>query len=258
MNAIAVTMTPSRLARAYVVEAGYESLRMLRAPAFAIPFLVLPVVIYLLFGVAMAGPQIAKNPRVADFLFVGFTTMAVMGPALFGMGVTLATERENGLLRLKRALPVPPGAYLLSKLGMAMFFAVVATLVMVVTASLAGQLTLTASQVLAVCSVLVVGALPFCAIGLLIGTFVGGGAAPAVLNLVYLPMMWLSGLFVPLPAFLQKWAVIWPAFHLAQLGGAAGGITRSAGFPLQASVGVLVAVTIVCTAAAARRLARRG
>ena len=29
-------------------------------------------------------------------------------PALFGIGVTLALEREMGLLRLKRAQPAPP------------------------------------------------------------------------------------------------------------------------------------------------------
>jgi len=258
MNALAVAMTPSRVARAYVVEAGYESLRMLRAPAFAIPFLVLPVAIYLLFGVAMAGPQVARNPRIADFLFVGFTTMAVMGPALFGMGVTLATERDNGLLRLKRALPLPPGADPLSKLLVATCFAALAATIMVITASIADQLTLSPLRVLAVCAVLVVGALPFCAIGLLIGTFVGGSAAPAVLNLIYLPMIWLSGLFVPLPPFLQKWAVIWPAFHLGQLGVAAGGIPGFAFFPPQASIGVLVAITILCTVAATRRLARKG
>lgn len=266
MNALALadariasrSMSPSRLARAYAVETYYECLRMLRAPAFAIPFLVLPVAIYLLFGVAMASAAIAKNPQVANYLFVGFTSMAVMGPAMFGMGVTLATEREGGLLRLKRALPLPPGAYLLSKLLMAVFFAIVAAVIMVITASLVGHLTLSPLRLLAVCAVLVAGSLPFCSLGLLVGTFVGGGAAPAVLNLIYLPMIWLSGLFVPLPAFLQKWSVIWPAFHLGQLGVAAGDIPGFTFFPPQASAGILVAMTLVCTAAAVRRLARIG
>ena len=31
-------------------------------------------------------------------------------PALFGIGVTLALERDMGLLRLKRAQPAPPAA----------------------------------------------------------------------------------------------------------------------------------------------------
>ena len=51
----------------------YESLRMLRSPAFAIPFLLLPVPVYLFFGVMLAGPAVAKNPGVANYLFSGFS-----------------------------------------------------------------------------------------------------------------------------------------------------------------------------------------
>lgn len=36
--------------------------------------------------------------------------------------------------------------------------------------------------------------------------------APAFANLVYLPGIWLSGMFFPLPKVMQPWAVIWPAF----------------------------------------------
>ena len=32
-----------------------------------------------------------------------------------------------------------------------------------------------------------------------------------------LPMLWLSGLFIPLPKYPESWAVIWPAFHLNQV-----------------------------------------
>ena len=36
-------------------------------------------------------------------------------PGLFGFGVSLAFEREQGLLTFKQALPMPPGAYLLAR-----------------------------------------------------------------------------------------------------------------------------------------------
>ena len=38
-----------------LMEAKYETLNALRTPAFALPFIVIPVVIYLLFGVLIAG-----------------------------------------------------------------------------------------------------------------------------------------------------------------------------------------------------------
>ena len=68
--------------------------------------------------------------------------------------------------------------------------------------------------------------LPFCAIGLFIGTTVNGQAAPAVINLIYLPMSFLSGLWMPLsmlPAAVHDIAPLWPAYHLGQLALAAVG-----------------------------------
>ena len=88
----------------------YESLRMLRSPGMSIPFLLMPVPIYLFFGVMMAGEAVAGNPELANYLFSGWSVFAVMGPALFGPGCTLAVERETGVLTLRRAMPAPPGA----------------------------------------------------------------------------------------------------------------------------------------------------
>jgi ABC-2 type transport system permease protein len=263
MSAITATgcrpsMPFDRLLRAYFTDAKYEALRMLRAPAFAIPFLLLPVPIYVLFGVVMAAQAIAKAPQVANFLFVGFGVMAVMGPALFGVGSTLAPERDAGLMKLKRALPAPTGSYLLAKMLMSMFFAAVALSLMIVAAQIAGKISFSALQLLALSGVLVVGALPFCALGLFIGAHFSGGAAPGITNLVYLPMMWLGGLFIPLPAFLQKWVVIWPAFHLQQVAVGAAGIGKFQFLPPQLSVAVLVGVTVLFGGLAIRRLARVG
>ena len=53
----------NRVWRAYAVEAKYESLRMLRAPAFAGPFLLLPAALFLLFAALLFGPAIAKDRR---------------------------------------------------------------------------------------------------------------------------------------------------------------------------------------------------
>src|SRR5262245_17983356 len=107
-------MPSGKLLRAYLTEVRYEFVRLLRTPAFAIPFLVLPIAIYLLFGVLFARAAITSNPGLANYLFSGFSVFAVIGPAIFGVGIVLAIERDGGLMRLKRALPAPTGAYLLA------------------------------------------------------------------------------------------------------------------------------------------------
>ena len=66
----------------------------------------------------------------------------------------------------------------------------------------------------------VLGVLPFAAIGMFFGSLLGANAAPAVLNVLYLPMAFLSGLWLPLsmlPDVMARIAPLWPAYHHAQL-----------------------------------------
>jgi ABC-2 type transport system permease protein len=251
-------MPVGRIVRAYANEVRYECLRMLRAPAFAIPFLLLPVPVYLFFGVMLAGPAVAKNPAVANYLFSGFSVFAVMGPALFGAGCVLAAEREAGLLKLKRALPAPGGAYLIAKMVMGMLFAALAMFALVAAAVAAGKISFTASQLLVMTVVMTVGAIPFAAIGLFIGAHASGSAAPAFANMIFLPMLWLSGLFIPLPKFLERLSVIWPAFHLNQVALGSTGVREFSFMSPAISAAVLVGFTVIFGGLAIRRLARRG
>lgn len=247
-----------RVLRAYATEAKFESLRMLRTPGMAIPFLLLPVPIYLFFGVVLAAPAIAQNSGVANYLFSGWCVFATMGPALFGVGCALAAERDARLFQLKRALPAPGGSWLVAKTLMAMAFAALAVASLVITAVVAGTTTLSAGQFAALASVMIVGAIPFCAIGLCIGAYTSGSTAPAFANVVFLPMLWLSGLFIPLPKFLEPWVVVWPAFHLNQIALASAGMTDYRFIAPQMSVAVLAGLTVLFGGLAISRLAKKG
>ena len=254
--ALPASMSTSRLWRAYRTEAWYESLRMLRSPAFAIPFLGLPVVLYLMFAVLLFGDAMRHDPKAALFTFVGFDVLGVMGPGLFGFGITLAMEREQGLLTLKRALPMPPGASLIAKLAMAMLFGAVVTITMVIAALTLGHLPFTPLQCLGLAFVNIMGAAPFCALGMFIGTRTSGKAAPAIANLFYLAMIYLSGILLPLPKSMWPFALASPAYHLDQLVFQV--LRTPSQGPVVLHVGVLAAVTLVLTAFSVRRLARIG
>jgi len=211
-------MPIGRLFRAYLTEAKYESIRALRAPAFAIPFLLLPIVIYVLIGVFLIGSMSNGNTKVAVTMFVNFATFGVMGPGMFGFGMFVATEREQGLLTLKRALPMPPTAYLLAKMLMTMLFATIVMLTLIAAALTVGHLRITAGQFLLFTVIEILGSLAFCSIGFFIGTRASGKSAPAFVNLAYLPMMHLGGLFYPLPKSAQPIEFLSPAFYLSKLG----------------------------------------
>jgi ABC-2 type transport system permease protein len=183
---------------------------------------------------------------------------AAMGPAMFGIGCGLAVERESGVLKLRRALPAPAGAYLVAKVATAILLAGLAAASLVVTALIVGKISLGAGQLLVMVFVVLAGVLPFGALGLFIGAHTSGSAAPAFVNLVFLPMLWLSGLFFPLPQFLERLVMIWPAFHLNQVALGLAGVTEYSFVAPQISAAVLAGVTVLFGGLALRRLARHG
>ena len=235
----------------YVQEAKCEFLRMLREPAFCGPVIGFPVLFYLLFGVLLDKGE----GKAAQYLLATYGAFGVIGAGLFGFGVSIAVDREKGLLRLKRALPVPPGAMLLAKMVMAMLFAAIISLVLAVIIATVAGVVLEPSQWIRLFVINVLGVLPFCAIGLFVGSVVGGNAAPALLNMLYLPMAFLSGLWLPLtmlPGIISTIAPVWPAYHLGQL--ALKVVGFDAGQPLAMHVAVLVGITALFFVLAQRRL----
>ena len=243
------------LARIYALESRNEFLRLLRAPSFVLPTLLFPPMFYLLFAVLFASGRSDFQANV--YLLATYGVFGVMAPGLFGFGVTVALDRERGWLTLKRAQPMPPGAYLASKLAMAMLFAAIIYLILALLATTLGQVRLPWSSWSLLLVVDVLGVLPFCAIGLFVGTLVSGQGAPAVINLIYLPMSVLSGLWMPLailPGVVRYVAPLWPSFHLGQLALEAAG-QPAYGAPL-AHVAALAGVTLVFLLLARRRLAR--
>ena len=252
----ALTMSPARVARAWLTEAKYEFLRLLRTPSFALPTILFPSLFYLLFGVLLNHSS-SNGYNAAAYLLAGYSAFGVMAPGLFGFGVVVAMEREYGLLTLKRALPMPPGAYLFAKMLMAMLFAAIVVTLLVLLAVTLGHVRMPAAHWFALLIAVVLGVLPFCAIGLFIGTLVGGQGAPAVVNLIYLPMSFLSGLWIPLqflPKFLQQIAPLWPAYHLGQIALSVSGQNGDHRIALHAAV--LAGFTALFFAMAQRRLRR--
>jgi ABC-2 type transport system permease protein len=256
MNAIVETLPRISLPRIYALESKHEFLRLLRAPSFAVPTLLFPAMFYFLFAVLFVGRQ-SNDYHANIYLLATYGVFGVMMPGLFGFGVSVAMDRERGWLTLKRAQPMPAGAYLASKLTMAMLFAATIFAILALLATTVGGVALPLAAWLKLLVVEIFGVLPFCAIGLCLATFLTGQAAPAVINLIYLPMSFMSGLWMPLsilPPFVRGIAPIWPAYHLGQLALSAVG-QPSEGATL-VHVAALAAVTVLFLAVARRRLAR--
>jgi ABC-2 type transport system permease protein len=234
-------------ARAYALEAKYEFLKLVRIPAFAIPSVTFPVMFYILFGLAFG--RATRGPggvSVPTYLIATYGAFGVIGAALFGFGAGVAAERGQGWMLLKRATPMPPLAYFFAKLVVCMAFGSVIVLLLSTIGVTFGGVHLPPATWTRLAVTLVFGAIPFCAIGLAIGYLAGPNSAPPIVNLLYLPMAFGSGLWMPieiLPSAIKSIAPFLPAYHLGQLALSALGASRGA--PAWSHVVALAGFTLV-------------
>ena len=220
MATTALTLpTQANRPRLYAKEIKYEFLKLLRRRSFSLATIGFPVMFYLIFGVANKHASVGSF-SIAKYLLGGYACFGVVGSSLFGIGVGLAMERQVGWLDLKRASPMPPLAYLAAKCVTAMAFGVIiASLLMGLAVGLAG-VHLSIVEVAKLLAWTAAGAIPFASMGLLLALVIPASATPGVVNLIYLPMSFCSGLWIPLselPTWLQHIAPVLPTYHLAQL-----------------------------------------
>jgi ABC-2 type transport system permease protein len=246
----------ARRAGIYVLEARAQFLTVARTPGFTIPTLVFPLMFYLFFGVVMRFSPIAPT-----YLLVTYGVFGLIGPSLFGFGVGLATERDSGALLLKQTTPMPAAAYLLARVATAFLFGMFIVSGLFLLGAFAAEVRLYRWQWFAVAGIVLSSVVPFCALGLAIGAWVKAQSAVAIVNLVYLPMAFLSGLWIPvsvLPPFLQDLAVVLPAYHQAQLALKMVGLDEGGSAVVHvALVGVFTVVFLILAAAGFRRVSRR-
>jgi ABC-2 type transport system permease protein len=220
--------TLSRSFRIFLNETRYEFLRLLRTRSFVFSVIGFPVVFYIFFGLIMNRGVSVGNVSVAKYMLAGYSVFGMVGAALFGIGVGLSSELAAGWLELKRASPMPPLAYVLAKCCSAMAFGVVIVSVLVALGITVAHVSMTLPEYASVLALTVVGVIPFACMGMALALLVPFSSAPGIANMIYLPMSFLGGLWIPimlLPTVLQKAAVIFPTYHLSQL------VLHSFGYP---------------------------
>ncbi len=205
--------------RIYYLEARNELLKFARMKSYAMSTLFFPLMFYCFFGLAM-GPQTGTTTPMARYLLATYGAFAIMGSTLYAFGAGIAVERGLGWLEVKRASPMPVGAYFFAKGFAAMVFGSVTILMLFALGAAFGGVRMAPAQWLLTFVALVAGAIPFCALGLIIGNLAGPNSAPATVNMIYMPLAFCGGLWLPfefLPKAVKQIAPLLPSYHLAQI-----------------------------------------
>ena len=201
-------------ARVIAQETRYEFLKMLRAKAFSFSVIGFPVMFYLIFGLTN------KQTEYARYLLASYSCFGMFGAALFGLGAGVAMERAQGWLELKHASPMPRFVYLIAKTVTCAVIALITVALLLALGLTFAGVSMTLPQIAALLLITLAGAVPFAAFGLLISFIMPPNAGPGIINIVYLPMAFASGMWMPisvLPLWIQHIAPFLPTYHYTQI-----------------------------------------
>jgi ABC-2 type transport system permease protein len=217
--AIPAPSNSARTLRIFRNETKYEFMKLIRTRSFSLATISFPVMFYVLFGIANRHAY-EGGIHLAKYMLAGYACFGLIGAALFGIGVGLSSDLAAGWLELKRASPMPVSAYLFAKCASAVAFGLIIVSILTIIGISFGDVNISSAELIKVLGITIVGSISFASMGLLIALLVPASAAPGIINLIYLPMSFLSGLWIPLnhmPHWLQRVAPMLPTYHLSQL-----------------------------------------
>ncbi|HYO19923.1 MAG TPA: hypothetical protein VES02_14795, partial [Dermatophilaceae bacterium] len=120
-----LTRPATGTARLLITQVTMEVRRYHRIPEYFIGVVVLPIILYAMFGLGDAGTALPLGTDIGAMMFVSIGCYAVVSEALFSFGGRLATERSAGWLRRLRATPMPMWVYFAGKVVMNLVFTLV-------------------------------------------------------------------------------------------------------------------------------------
>lgn len=178
----------------------YEQRSFWRNRAGAFFVFLFPLMFLLIFGTINSGQKIdfLGGLDFNQFYVCGIMAFGIMSACYSGLAIQTVNRRESGVLKRLRGMPVP--SYVIIGGAIASMF-VVALILVALTAALGIVLFGFAlhGHYLALVVVLLVGVACFSSLGLALQTLIrNADAAPAIVNGLFFPIQFLSGIFFPL------------------------------------------------------------
>ncbi|MFV1530324.1 MULTISPECIES: ABC transporter permease [unclassified Phaeobacter] len=168
------------------------ALRVLfRQPGFWIPTVLFPAMLYAFFGAQSGGGRWAANAMAS------FTVYAVMGVGFFQFGVGVAQDRESPFATWQRSLPGSFVQQWVARVLASLIFVTLAVFLVIAVAKAMTDINLSASAWLRLGCVCLMSTVAATFMGIALGSVSSARAAVPLANLIYLPLAYLGGLWVP-------------------------------------------------------------
>jgi ABC-2 type transport system permease protein len=196
----------------------FEQRMFWRSREAAVFIFIFPLLLYLLLA-SVYGDEIDGVPA-EDVLLAGLLGYGAANIAFGGLAITLVIRREAGILKRIRSTPLPAWAYLSAVLLSTLVTFALESVALLVLGKLAFGASMPANW-LGFAGVVVLGVAGFAGLGLATAALIRSSeGVSAAVNVLILPMAFLSGSFGPtteFPAFLQAIADVLPLTYYLRI-----------------------------------------
>ena len=203
---------------------GYDLRAFVRNRQSRFFTLALPVLFLVIFASVFGGSgnttQVAGGQISTSVYYVpGIIALGVIAACFGNLVASVTAQRERGVLKRRRATPVPAAAVIAGRVLTSVVIAVVMAAVLLGIGWAAYGAYVPGRTALAFAVTVVVGAASFCCLGYALTSFVRNeDAALPTTQALMLPLYFISGVFVTvtiLPNWLADVGAIFPVRHLA-------------------------------------------
>src|SRR6201995_1351545 len=182
---------------------------------------VFPIMFLVIFASLDKGQTISSRGNIAfnDFFVPGILAYGVIATTFVNLAIATAILRDQGILKRMQGTPLPRWAYITARIGSTFVIMMAMTVVVLGLGAAAYGLVFRASAVPGLIITLLLGTAAFTTLGIGIARFIPNSeAAPVVVNLMILPLTFISNIWFPidsLPQALKTIAGIFPIKALA-------------------------------------------
>ena len=186
--------------------------------------LALPVIFLVIFGSVFGGSDHSvKVPGgtipTSAYYVPGIITLGIIAAAFVNLIISVTAQRETGVLKRRRATPVPATSIIAGRSLTAVVVALFTTTLLLIIGWIFFKAHVPARTAPALVVSVIVGAIAFCCMGYALASVIRNeDAAQPITQAVMLPLYFISGVFVAvttLPHWLVDVANVFPVRHLA-------------------------------------------
>jgi ABC-2 type transport system permease protein len=201
-------------------QARYDLLAFLRNRQARFFTLILPLLFLVIFVSVFGNNTVrATGVRASTYYVPGISALAVIASSFVNLVISITAQREGGILKRRRATPVPAWVLIAGRALTAMSVSLVVLTVILLVGRFAYGVHLQRSTLPGVALTAIVGSATFCVLGFALSTAVESeDAAQPMVQAIMLPLYFISGVFIPnvnLPSWLRHVAEFFPVQHLA-------------------------------------------